>query len=36
MEVSAAVDAVKSVVPWLGLWTSVARRASTGTVDCCR
>jgi hypothetical protein len=24
-----------SVVLWLSLWTSVARRASTGTVDCC-
>lgn len=29
------MDAVSSVVPWLSLWASVARRASTGTVDCC-
>src|SRR5438105_380816 len=35
MNVSAAVDAGPSVVLWLSLWASVARGASTGTVDCC-
>jgi X-X-X-Leu-X-X-Gly heptad repeat protein len=35
MEVSAVVDAGPSMVLWLSLWASVARRASTGTVDCC-
>ena len=33
--VSAAVDAGSSMVLWVSPWASVARRASTGTVDCC-
>jgi hypothetical protein len=34
-ELSAAVDAGPSMVLWLSLWANVARRTSTGTVDCC-
>ena len=36
MEVSAAVDAGLFLVLLQSLWVSVARRTSTGTVDCCR
>ncbi|SEQ25712.1 hypothetical protein SAMN05444745_1052 [Arthrobacter sp. OV608] len=35
MEVSATVDAGQYLVPFVSLLASVARRASTGTVDCC-
>src|SRR4051794_29211304 len=35
MEMSATVDAGQYLVPFVSLLARVARRASTGTVDCC-